>query len=369
MESNLLRNNQNEIICKEHNFIAHSICLDKNCENQIICQFCKCSHEIKKNSQISFIHLFNKNFVNNIFDEKFFNEENKINQIINLIKKSKDEICLQFDRIEKILIQNFKENCKELKYIDFKKDLRKKNLKLQKHNNNFLNLKEYAEEIKNFFDFETEKKFFNSDNIIDSISKKLEDIKVEINNIINEKIKSKNIIFELDKNLFKNPFDKQINLKNIKPTPKKYKLNEKTIIKKTNFINTEIFFNHSNLIKDNTDKNFIINLFEKTLKSTKILYKGQIGNLNDFYFYKNSVDKGNLFFIAKSNEKKIFGGFIPNGLKSSKKHGEYYKEKNSFLFSLDHKQKLKCINENYSLKHYKNDFSTFCIHPSCDLYI
>ena len=47
MEDNLLRNNKNEIICEEHNFTAHSICSDKNCENQIICQFCKCLHEIK----------------------------------------------------------------------------------------------------------------------------------------------------------------------------------------------------------------------------------------------------------------------------------------------------------------------------------
>ena len=39
MRNILIRNNKNEIICNRHYFIAHKICLEKNCQNNIILSF------------------------------------------------------------------------------------------------------------------------------------------------------------------------------------------------------------------------------------------------------------------------------------------------------------------------------------------
>ena len=132
----------------------------------------------------------------------------------------------------------------------------------------------------------------------------------------------------------------------------------------------EIFFKNifkdSNLIKNITDENFIINLFHKKINSKKMLYNAKKGNLSGKNFYQNCVDKGSLFFIVKS-EKKIFGGFISEGLKSKKKDGIYYQEKKSFLFSLSHRQKLKCININFPIKHCNDSFPKFGKCPDYDL--
>ena len=51
------------------------------------------------------------------------------------MKKLKEEILFKSDIIEKILIQDFKDNCKEIKLISFKKDLRKKNIKFENDKN------------------------------------------------------------------------------------------------------------------------------------------------------------------------------------------------------------------------------------------
>ena len=227
-------------------------------------------------------------------------------------------------------------------------------MKFENDKNNFFILKEYAEETKKFFDFETKKKYLNANSMISTISKTLEDIKEEIKNILTEKID------------YQNKVDKKIKLTNIISINENEKLTENIKIKYEN-INLESFFKDSNLINNNTNKNFIINLFDKKIESTKILYKDKKEKINEKYFYKNCIDKGNLFFIIKSEEKKIFGGFIPNGLRSSKKNGEYYKEKNNFLFSLDQKKKLKCINEDYSIQHWNNYFPRFGKYPNYDL--
>ena len=127
----------------------------------------------------------------------------------------------------------------------------------------------------------------------------------------------------------------------------------------------------SNLITNTETEDYIQTLFNKEIKSIQILYADTEENLSDANFYENCVDKGNLFFITKSSSDKIFGGYLPNGLKSSQGHRNYYQEGESFLFSLDNKQKLKCINESKSVQHFNGCFPTFGVgsYPDSDLSI
>ena len=91
-------------------------------------------------------------------------------------------------------------------------------------------------------------------------------------------------------------------------------------------------FMGSNLITNTKARNYIQTLFNKKIKSTLMLYVDKEEDISDPGFYQSCVDNGNLFFITKSSSDKIFGGLLPNGLKSSKVHKNYYKKKKVFYF-------------------------------------
>ena len=201
-----------------------------------------------------------------------------MNRIKNFIEKLNEEISF-LQRIQKILIQNFKENFREFELMNLKKKLIEKNLK--ENDGGFLNLEKYAEEIRKFFDFETETNFLNFDNIINTFSKKLENIKNEMHRILIEKLGMKNISLESNKNIIKNGNSEKSS-------------NSKSVFEDSKLIN-------------NDNLNFFINLFDtKKIKSRKILYKAKKENLKPFNFYKNCIDQVNLFFIGKSKRKKKY---------------------------------------------------------------
>ena len=117
-------------------------------------------------------------------------------------------------------------------------------------------------------------------------------------------------MISLDKTLLINIVDKNIKSNNL--NLKIDKTGEKNKIKYKK-INLESFLNESiKFDKKKTEKNFIINIFDKKIKTPKLLYKDKEENLdkiilrsfNKIYINKKIFNKGNLFFIEKSQKKK-----------------------------------------------------------------
>ena len=97
-------------------------------------------------------------------------------------------------------------------------------------------------------------------------------------------------------------------------------------------------FSDSNLVLKNEDRLFIKNtLFDNKSFNTNLLYKGSRDGFKASKFHSLCDNKGPTITFIKSHLNKIFGGFINDSWQS--KNWGYSKE--SFLFSLDRKEKYK----------------------------
>ena len=288
-----------------------------------------------------------KNYKNEIYDlekeikrisSKNSNMIGSLNNHMNEIKKYKNEIYDLKKEIKRISLKN-------------------SNMVEKKTKNNFKNEIYFLQnEIKNI----TSKNLIlinsqnNDKNEIKNLKNEIYDLEKEI-----KRISSKNI----------NIINSQNNNKNEK-TYNQYnsQKNQKPLIK--NIYPKNILFQNSDLLKTPSEKNFIKKLFKKKIKKTNILYSEKYFKIRGKDFYKKCVNKGNILITILSKEKsKIFGAFIPFGLNSKKKDGKFYKINDSFLFSLTHKKKLDCFQNDFAVLHNEDDFPDFGGRDFSDLFL
>ena len=244
----------------------------------------------------------------NLFPKKDFNihlsleELGKINRFFN-----------QFDTISDVLISF--ETLYESKNISVIEEERKMQLKIT----NPANKKEF------FIDIPLKEK----------------DLKSEIKSI-NEYIFSlNNKVFELEKKvsdlcLFKEEFSDF--LKEIKEKDDQKEKDKKNVFK---------LFKDSNIIQNYEEKKLILSWLNRKSIETNLLFNSKNdGDLLSTFFNK-VVNKFPTLIIIKSKNNYIFGGYSSIAWKCD---GNWYSDKNSFIFSFYTKQKYE-VKDNNSYSH------------------
>ena len=111
--------------------------------------------------------------------------------------------------------------------------------------------------------------------------------------------------------------------------------------------NNDLLFKESKIIRENDNKEFLKYWLRKEIIKTSLIYSAKIDGDTIDEFNKNCNGKANTLSIIKTDNGKIIGGFFKKALSVK----DNYYDPDSFLFSLDYKEKYS-INQNGSKKDY-----------------
>ena len=241
--------------------------------------------------------------------------------------------------------------------------------KISRFFNQFETVKEVFDSLKSLIDkknlsiIQEEKKMkikiinpINNREFYINVLSKEKDIKSEINSIItyvtslNEKMQK----LENKVNLHENMLNEIIKEKEEKK--KKKELYEKYQINKSSVINKE-------------EIDLFMNWLDQKPKKIKLLLDSKIdGNLTQTFYNKCGGKFPTVVFV-KTTKGKRFGGYCSIGWENKK--GEYMKDINSFIFSLDKKKKYKIKNPDKAIQTNSSYFafgsgtSDFYIYDKC----
>ena len=316
----ILRNDKNKIKCSKHDLRASYICLEEKCPFYLNCIKCEEEHiKFHKNSiDSNFIlnDIFDDDLIEELFELNNFDLESKKEILKEMIVNFKKKLIKECEKIEKFFLIYLENDSKEKKLIKQKKILNQTKEKFKNHKNNLNKLFELGKEFKNFFVINKSKKILSTNLILKLFSEKIN----MIENEITKSLKSESFFINLNKNLF---------------------------------------FQNSLLIKTDEEKKFINNkLFENRLKEIKLIYRGSENGFNKTSFKNNCYNKGPcIVFIKSQYYQKIFGGYNSVGWFNSNNNNTNQYTRNSFIFSLTEKIKLKCKNDNKSVGY--NNYNLF----------
>jgi hypothetical protein len=147
-----------------------------------------------------------------------------------------------------------------------------------------------------------------------TLNSKEEDLKSRIENL-------EKVVFDLSEKVKKIDFLEE----KIKKLEKKIEESEK----KNSFL-----FQQSNILKNNTDYELILNWLPNKLKKAVLLFNSNIDGDSDQTFLKKSNGKSPTLVIIETTKGNIFGGYTSQPWK-----GEMTADKNAFVFSLVTKKK------------------------------
>ena len=175
--------------------------------------------------------------------------------------------------------------------------------------------------------------------IIKELKNEISILKKENNNSKNENISLKNEISTLQKeisnlnNEYKSFKDNINNI--IDERIKSYKEKEK---EKEEKIEKEIFYdvNNSCILTTSEEKLYFQNLIE--CKNLTLLYRATTHGSNAEDFHKFCDKKGATIIIFKNGKNRKFGGYLSENWENS---GDWKKDDNVFVFSIDLKKKYK----------------------------
>ena len=279
---------------------------------------------------------------------------------IKLMISYNDEIILFeaeeeniFPKIKYNLIQSFEELLKLDKYFRQFDNLKEvfESIKIMINNNNLSIIKEESIIKLIIKNFSTNKEFYlnlkskekstSSDNsnifpFISSLNKKIFDLE---NNI-----KEMNINFDNKLKKIEQKHKEEINI---------YKIRIEKIEKY--FQRNIKLFNNSNIIQSNENELIYKWLDNRIPISVKLLLNAKIDD--NFYksFFDNCGNKTNTMIFIKTSDGERFGGYT--SVKWPTKGCS--KDDNSFLFSLDKKEKYKIINPKYAIGVRENEWISF----------
>ena len=115
-----------------------------------------------------------------------------------------------------------------------------------------------------------------------------------------------------------------------------------------NFVkNDDLLFSESKIIKDNEDKNFLINCLDNKKIVTKLIYSATMDGDTIDAFNKKCDGKSNTLSIIKTDNGKIIGGYFKKAFSVK----ENYYDPDCFLFSLNYKEKYN-VDPNGEYKNY-----------------
>ena len=114
------------------------------------------------------------------------------------------------------------------------------------------------------------------------------------------------------------------------------KENEELKERNNNFVKyNNLLFSESKIIKDNEDKNFLINCLDNKKIVTKLIYSATMDGDTIDAFNKKCDGKSNTLSIIKTDNGKIIGGYFKKAFSVK----ENYYDPDCFLFSLNYKEK------------------------------
>ena len=291
------RDSRGNIICEKHNIKASSICVEENCQNTINCIICLTNDNHFHLKNINIYNLLDKDIENDIYNKEiFYNEEKIIEFIKEEIEFLRIEMLKDINLFEKKMINIIKNESLEHIIIKNKKLFQEKRKDFFENNQDLDLIKNMANQFFIFSKIQNSKDYLCSEKILENLRDGLKNFKTEI------------------KNTFEN-----FNIKRI-GNKKKYikKTEDKNFeeIKNNFLIKPKIyFFEDSKIIKQKDITFFFDKLFEKKIKSTKLLYRGSENEFLASKFHKLCDNKGATLTIIKSDTNKIFGGYIYNSWK------------------------------------------------------
>ena len=115
-------------------------------------------------------------------------------------------------------------------------------------------------------------------------------------------------------------------------------------IKKFGYIKNIKLDIDSLILKNKDDINKFIQLISSQIifKNIKLLYRSTKDGLTLQNVINKINNKSNLIFLFFTGNKRIFGSFIKSKLENIQ-HGKYFKDENSFIFSLDNNKIYKIL--------------------------
>ena len=177
---------------------------------------------------------------------------------------------------------------------------------------------------------------------------KEKDVKSEMTSIIEYINLLNNKIDELEKKvndlcIFKEEYLKRKEEKQkLKSKDKKDKVNEKEKEKEKKKKEITNIFKESDIIKNEGEINLILNWFDNKEIKTNLLFNSKKDGDLLSTLYKKVKDKSPLLIIIKTSKGYKFGGYSSLPIVGDNK---WYVDNNSFIFSLDMKQKYNANNK------------------------
>ena len=180
--------------------------------------------------------------------------------------------------------------------------------------------------------------------------KKIIDVPIKLKRkVVNESIEflmKENQILKNEFNIFKEKCLNEIEKLNSRISGVERE-NKELKEKNNNFLENNVLFKESKIIKENDDKEFLKYCLCKEKIKTKLLYSARIDGDYIDAFNKKCDGKNNTLTIIKTDNGKIIGGFFKKEISVK---DDYY-DPDCFLFSLNNKEKYN-VNPNGSRKNY-----------------
>ena len=146
----IIRDNENKILCEKHKIFANSICIYKDCKNKINCVDCKLIDNHNHFENINISYLIDKKIDDQLFKEKFYDKEKNLNFIENEFEGLTNFLIDEINFLKNRIIGLVERESKEVNVIVAKIKFQESREKFLEDDNNFDNLKKLA---KDFFDF------------------------------------------------------------------------------------------------------------------------------------------------------------------------------------------------------------------------
>lgn len=110
--------------CKKHpNRSCTYVCVNSSCPYGFFCQSCSKAHQKECNRNIMYMNsdqIINREFVHEYFDPSSFDYEQQIRAVRELVDEKRKKINMNFDVLEKIMVNKIKFQSKEFKLKQLK---------------------------------------------------------------------------------------------------------------------------------------------------------------------------------------------------------------------------------------------------------
>jgi hypothetical protein len=184
--------------------------------------------------------------------------------------------------------------------------------------------------------FELKELKIEQENIIEKLYSKVEQL-IKENQLIKAELKNKDYEIENLKNNYKCLKEENLEIKN-----------RLQIVENLLSTNQNTFFCESKIIKNNNEKNKLIEWISINgkIKEINLLYKATTDGDDGHTFYSKCVNKGPTISLIKTKNGRRFGGFASAEWENKK---QILEDSKAFLFSLDNIKKYNILQKQLAI--------------------